>query len=72
MSAKRFLHKYNTIVVRAATSNFWQARPLHWQPHHRCAAAAAAVVYSAKSLVLVVLSLLVALNVIPGQITDFF
>ena len=34
---------------RAATADFWQERPLKWQPHRRRAVAAITVVYSAKS-----------------------
>ena len=34
---------------RAATADFWQVRPLKWQPHHRRAVAAITVFFSAKS-----------------------
>ena len=42
---------YNCYLVgiRAATADFWQARPRQWQPHHRHATAAAAAFYYAKS-----------------------
>ena len=34
---------------RAATANFWQARPSQGRPHQYCATTAAAAFYSAKS-----------------------
>ena len=37
------------IYCRAATANFWQARPSQWLPHQRRAAVATAIFYSAKS-----------------------
>ena len=35
--------------IRAATADFWQARPPCWGSHHRRVAVAAATLYSAKS-----------------------
>ena len=44
-----FMHNMlSTTGVRAATANFWQARPSQWRPNQRRAVTATAAFYSAK------------------------
>ena len=44
-----YAERYIGMLFKAATANFWQARPPQWRPHQRRVASAAAIFYSAKS-----------------------